>query len=358
MAGGLSGRAVWFAGPGRVEVREEPVAVPAAGEVLVETVCSAISAGTELLVLRGEAPADLAVDAALPAFAGAGAFRFPLRYGYAAAGRVIGLGESVAAGWLGRLVFALQPHGSHFTTATAELQSVPAGIEAEDAVLLANMETAVNLALDGAPLLGERVAVIGQGSVGLLLTGLLARFPLASLVTFDHYPLRREQSLALGAGRSLDPAEPGTHEVGWADLVYEVSGRPAALDLAVALAGYEGRIVVGSWYGAKRASVDLGGRFHRERLRLVSSQVSTIAPALRGRWDAARRFGAAWDGIRTLRPARLITHRFPVERAAEAYELLGQRPETALQVCLTYLNGGGGRCIRWRSGAASARGIA
>jgi threonine dehydrogenase-like Zn-dependent dehydrogenase len=224
---------------------------------------------------------------------------------------------------------------------------VPGDVAAEDAVFLANMETAVTLALDGAPLLGEQVAVFGQGVVGLLLTAVLARFPLGSLVTLDRFPGRRLLSETLGAQASFDPASPevlaqvraflqGNRQFAGADLAYEVSGSPAALDLAVAATGYHGRVVIGSWYGRKSVGLNLGGQFHRGRQRLMSSQVSSIAPDLRGRFSKGRCLGVAWQLLREIRPARLITHRLPLEEASRAYEMLDQRPEEAVQVVLTY----------------------
>jgi len=166
-------------------------------------------------------------------------------------------------------------------------------------------------------------------------------------VTLDQHPLRREQSLAMGAHTSLDPTAPealsqllsllqeGRPYAG-ADLTYELSGNPAALDQAIAATGFNGRVVIGSWYGQKRAGLDLGGRFHRSRIRLISSQVSTIAPEWGGRWTKSRRLEVAWWMLQQLRPAHLITHRFPITQAAHGYALLDQNPEQAIQVVLTY----------------------
>lgn len=336
---------VYFSTPYTVEVRYEPLGLPVAGQVTVQTEISAISPGTELLFYRGQVPADMAVDVSIGALAGA--VRYPLKYGYAAVGRVAELGPDVDATWLGRRVFAFNPHESAFHAAPESLIPVPDALSAEEAAFLPNMETAVNLVLDGAPAVGEQVAVLGQGVVGLLTTALLARFPLAALVTLDRFPPRRDRSLAWGATASLDPATEaalaqaksrlqGDRAHAGADLVYELSGSPAALDDAIALAGFNGRIVVGSWYGTKRAAVDLGGRFHRERLRLISSQVSTVAPEWSGRWTKSRRLAWAAEMLAQVRPAALITHRFPVEQAAEAYRLLDEAPGEAIQVILTY----------------------
>jgi threonine dehydrogenase-like Zn-dependent dehydrogenase len=219
---------------------------------------------------------------------------------------------------------------------------LPGQIPIEDVVFLPNMETAVNFVMDGSPILGERVVVFGQGIVGLLTAGLLARFPLACLITLDHYPNRRAASLVLGAQHSLDPGAPDTGRLletllpNGADLAYELSGSPSALDSAIACTGYEGRLVIGSWYGQKRANLDLGGRFHRSRIRLISSQVSTLASAFTGRWTKARRFEVAWEMIRQIKPSRFITHRFPLSRAGEAYQLIDRHPEETIQVVLDY----------------------
>jgi threonine dehydrogenase-like Zn-dependent dehydrogenase len=123
---------------------------------------------------------------------------------------------------------------------------------------------------------------------------------------------------------------------GGADLVYELSGVPSALDQAIAVTGFTGRVLVGSWYGQKPAHLDLGGHFHRNRIRLISSQVSTLAPELSGRWTKARRFQVAWEMIRKINPSRFITHRFPITQAHQAYQLLDQDPEGAIQVIFSY----------------------
>jgi threonine dehydrogenase-like Zn-dependent dehydrogenase len=302
-----------------------------------------------MLIYRGEFPADLPVDETIGALSGN--FSYPLQYGYSLVGQVAALGSQVEPDWQNRLVFAFQPHAGCFLARPEDLILLPEDVPAEDAVFLPNMETAVNFLLDGAPSIGEQVAVLGQGIVGLLTTALLARFPLASLVALDRYPARRNASLALGAQACLDPASPetiaaaraalqGSRPYPGADLVYELSGSPAALDQAIALAGFHGRVVIGSWYGRKRAAVDLGGRFHRSRIRLVSSQVSTLAPEHTGRWDKGRRFQTAWEMIRLIQPSRLVTQRFPISAAGEAYRLLDENPQETIQILFTYSSEG------------------
>ena len=344
----LARRALYFTGPSQVQIREEAFASPGPGEVLVRTLASGISAGTELLIYRGQAPTDLPADISLPALSGT--LDFPLKYGYAAAGRVIEVGASVDETVLGRTVFAFQPHQTRFVLPADQALVLADDLAPEEAVLLPNAETAVNLVHDGRPLAGEQVAIFGQGVVGLLTTALLGRMPLASLVTLDRYARRRQASLDFGAGHSFDPALDDTlpqllealqkrSDYAGADLVYELSGEPQALDQAIRAAGFDGRVVIGSWYGRKPAALDLGGRFHRSRIRLIASQVSTLAPELRGRWSHARRLQYTLAWLERLRPASLITHRFPFDQAADAYRLLAQQPQDAIQVVLTYGEG-------------------
>ena len=333
-------QSVIFSAPGQVTVCDELLADPAPNQVLVQTFCSAISPGTELLVYRGQFPEQLLVDDTIPSLAKE--FHYPLRYGYSCVGQVVALGSQVERQWEGRLVFAFQPHTSHFLAEPQELMPLPTGIEPENAIFLPSMETAVNFCMDGAPLIGERAAVFGQGIIGLLTVMLLAQFPLDSLVTLDCYPLRRKASLEVGAHASLDANARDVLEQlrdvqpGGADLVYELSGFPVALDQAIAAAAFSGRVIVGSWYGKKRAELDLGGHFHRNRIRLVSSQVSSLSPELSGRWTKGRRFEVVWEEIRRLQPKRFITHQMDVNDAPAAYNLLDQLPEETIQVVLEY----------------------
>eukprot|EP00741_Cyanophora_paradoxa_P023729 tig00021616_g22920.t1 len=337
---------LWFTGERSLEIQSVRLPEPGPGQVLVKAVVSAISSGTELLVYRQQVPTDMSVDSTLESL-GSEAFKYPLKYGYSMIGRVARVGEGVSELKAGDVVFSFQPHQSAFVAEAASLQRVPEGVAPEDAAFLPNMETAVNFIHDGRPALGEQVAVFGAGVVGLLTTALLARFPLASLVAVDGIEARRAAALAAGATAALAPEAPagalqgalrGGRDYAGADLAYEVSGAPAALDAAVAACGYSGRLVIGSWYGQKKVTLNLGGAgFHRGHLQLISSQVSSIPPELSGRWSKARRFGAAWEALREVRPAgRFVTHRVPFARAAEAYRLLDERPCECIQVLLTY----------------------
>lgn len=330
---------IFFTAPGRVEIRREPLPAPAPGQLLVQTLVSAISSGTEMLVYRGQFP-RMAVDASIPGLDCE--FAYPLAYGYAAVGRVIELGTGVAPEWRGRLVFSFQPHTSHFLASPEAVFPVPDGFSPEAACFLPNMETAVNLVQDGAPILGERVLVLGQGIIGLLTAGLLREFPLQALVTADCYDRRREASGRLGVTGCFDPEQPDFCPAArdllapGADLTFELSGNPRALNDAITLTRFSGRVVIGSWYGEKQTALDLGSSFHRSRLRLISSQVSTIAPELSARWDKSRRFATAWSALRRLQPEKWITHRFPLAKADEAYRLLSDSAAEAIQVIFEY----------------------
>ena len=333
-------RAVYFTAPGKVEIREAPLLPLKPGEILVKTLFSGISSGTEKLIYQGFFPQDLPLDDQFPGLREK--FNYPVKYGYAAVGKVIEMGPEVEETWLERMIFSFQPHQTYFTARIQDIHPIPPEIKVEDGVFLPNMETALNLVMDGAPLIGENIAVFGQGIIGLLTTALLSRFPLSGLITLDPLAHHRQVSLHLGATHSLDPDSPEVLETlnhlpgGGIDLTFELSGTPDALNLAIQATGFGGRILVGSWYGQKRASLNLGGRFHRNRIRLISSQVSSIAPELSGRWDKARRFNLTWEMIRRIQPGQLITHRLPIDQAAQAYQLLTEAPDETLQVIFTY----------------------
>ncbi len=338
-------KTLFFTAPKQIEIRESNISSLKNDEVLVETICSAISAGTEMLVYRGQFPHlsdshdNLSSD-----------LNYPLAYGYACVGRVVEIGKAVNSEWLNRMVFAFQSHTSHFITKTESLITIPYSLNSETACFLPTMETAVNLVQDGAPILGERVLVLGQGVIGLLTASLLSEFPLESLVTVDNYELRRNalnvegQKSKVGDFRLLtfDPSENDFHQQAksilqnGADLTFELSGSPSALNDAVALTTFSGRVVIGSWYGEKRSEIDLGGAFHRSRIKLISSQVSTISPELSGRWDKSRRFDVAWKALERIKPEKWITHKFSLNDAEKAYCLLDENPQETIQVLFAY----------------------
>jgi 2-desacetyl-2-hydroxyethyl bacteriochlorophyllide A dehydrogenase len=337
--GEVKRKTLYFTAPRQVEIREEPLPALGADDVLVETTCSAVSAGTEMLIYQARFPRDLEADSVITALRGG--FKYPVAYGYACVGVVRETGAQVDKLYKDKSVFAFQPHTSHFITRPDSLLPIPSSLSPDSACFLPNMETAINLVQDGAPIFGERVLVLGQGIVGLLTASLLNEFPLDTLVTADRYPLRCNSSPIM-PHLSFDPHKPGFRQEAkkllkqGADLTFELTGNPAALNDALALTCFSGRIVIGSWYGEKQVEVNLGGTFHRSRIKLISSQVSTIAPELEGRWNKARRFEAAWKALERIKPKKWITHRFAIDEAAQAYRLLDESPQETIQVLLTY----------------------
>jgi 2-desacetyl-2-hydroxyethyl bacteriochlorophyllide A dehydrogenase len=322
-----------------VSVREEALELPGSGEILLESIVSAISPGTEMLFYNGQLEEGALVDATLQCFRRE--LSYPLRYGYASVGRIVKAGDGVDPALVGRLAFAFTPHASASCVPVDLAIPVPDGITAEEAAFLASAETAVNLVLDSRPLLGERASVFGLGVIGLLTAGLLARFPLACLSGWDLHPLRVQAAASLGV-TAADPNEkpPG---VGTEDFAVEVSGSAAGFRLALSSCGFSGRLVIGSWYGTGtrgQAFDSFDTAFHRNRVRIVPSQVSTIDPSLTGRWSRARRLAEAWEAIRFLRPGRLITHRVPFSRAADAYRLIAGSQGETIQVMLVHESAG------------------
>lgn len=323
----------------RVECREVALAAPGAGEVLIESRYSAISPGTEAMIFSGAFPKDAALDAAIGSLKGR--FAYPFSYGYALVGKVSAVGPGVPEESIGRTCFAFHPHQDRAVVPLADCHRVPDGVPPEAALFLPQAEAALNLVMDGAPLIGERVLVFGQGVVGLLTAALLAEFPLERLVAAEPLAWRRELARSWGIEDTVDPTDTGSWQaalasLNGADLVFELSGSMPALNQAIEAAGFDSRIVVGSWYGAGTQPLDLGGRFHRNRLRLISSQVSTLNPALTGRWDKPRRIELAWRIVEQLQPQRLIAQSFPLASCQEAFEAVSARREGVMQVIFRY----------------------
>ena len=332
---------VWFTSPGTVELRASSAAAPGQGEVRIEARFSGISHGSELMVYRGEVPAELALDSTLPTLPGT--FSFPVKYGYASVGRVVDVGSGVNELAEGDLVFAFNPHETCYTVPTTVVIKLPQELDPRIGVFAANVETALNALLDAAPRLGETVVVIGQGVVGLLVTQLVRRAGASLIITSDLYENRRQLSRSAGAELVVDPTAESLAECVFsmtggagADVVIEASGQPRALDDAIAATAHEGRVLVVSWYGTRRAELALGSDFHRKRLTLRSSQVSKLDPPLSPRWTILRRRELAVRYLGELCLDDLISQVLPFDRAAEAYRLIDQRPAEVIQVVMDY----------------------
>jgi 2-desacetyl-2-hydroxyethyl bacteriochlorophyllide A dehydrogenase len=319
----MNARELWFTAPGHVEIRERVLPEPSSDETLILTELCGISAGTERLVWQGRFPEGIVLDEGIPALNRPSGY--PCPFGYNLVGKIPG-----SSG----LHLAFHPHCDAAVVRKDSLITLPPHWPGELAVLLPNAETAFNLILDAAARAGERIIVFGLGIVGLLVTAMLARFPLESLTAVDPDPGRRNRAGTLAGVTVLSPDEASAVYADGADLIFELSGSPRALQGAVDNAGYAARIVVGSWYGTKPVTLDLGSSFHRKRLDIISSQVSTIAPELRGRWNHRRRMNFAIRWLEDIGNPDWVTHRFPLENAADAYNLIEENNEDWLQVVL------------------------
>ncbi|MGK3940251.1 zinc-binding alcohol dehydrogenase [Streptomyces sp. RP5T] len=261
-------RAFWLRSPGRGEVREVALPVPGEDEVLVRSLYSGVSRGTETLVFRGQVPESQ--YAAMRAPFQEGDFPGPVKYGYLSVGVV----EEGPAALKGRTVFCLYPHQTRYVVPASAVTVVPDDVPPARAVLAGTVETAVNALWDAAPLIGDRIAVVGGGMVGSSVAALLARFPGVRLQLVDSDPARAATAEALGAGFA-SPED----ALGDCDLVVHASATEQGLARSLELLAAEGTVVELSWYGDRRVSLPLGEAFHSRRLTVRSSQVGTVSPA-------------------------------------------------------------------------------
>ena len=275
-------RAFWVAAPGRGEIRTEPLAPPASGEVQVRTLYSGISRGTESLVFRGRVPPSEFERMRAP-FQG-GRFPAPVKYGYASVGEV----EEGPPDLKGRVVFTLHPHQTRYIVPATAIHLLPVGTPPSRAVLAANLETAINGVWDARPLVGDRVSIVGAGAVGCMTAWLVARIPGCEAELVDTNPAKAAVAGALGVRFALPE-----NATGEADVVIHTSGAPAGLALALQLAAFEATVAELSWYGDQDVPLGLGRAFHARRLTITSSQVGSVAAAQRARWDTRRRMQLA-----------------------------------------------------------------
>lgn len=308
----MTARALWCTGPGEARIR--PACM---GEgVLVEALYSAISRGTEGLVLHGHVPRSEHDRMRGPGMEGD--FDFPVKYGYCSVGRVM---EGALAG---RLVFALFPHQTQYRLPETSLTLLPDGLPAGRAILAANMETALNIVWDSGASAGDRIAVIGAGVVGLLTGSLLAQLPGAEVTLVDVSPARAEIADALGVPCVLPEAAPEN-----CDVVIHTSATEPGLATALASAGLNARVIEASWHGTRPVTVALGAGFHSLRLQLISSQVGHLPAARTPRWDHARRMAKALTLLRDdARLDRLISGETAFDALPDAYARILRAPDT------------------------------
>lgn len=278
-------RALWYTKPGAVELRPEQVGKPNPDEAQVRTLYSGISRGTERLIFTGQVGTSEYERMRAPLQAGN--FPFPVKYGYCAVG-VVDIGPS---GLQGKTVFCLHPHQEVFNAPMAMLVPIPDGVPPKRATLAANAETALNALWDAGAGPGDRIAIVGAGIVGLMVTAIATRLPGAEVTVVD-VDLSRK-AIVESLGGTFLAAGSGQQAAGDADIVVHTSVTQAGLNTAISLAGLEGTIVELSWYGDKPVTIDLGGPFHSKRLKIVSSQVGQVSPGHRPRWSYRRRMETA-----------------------------------------------------------------
>ncbi len=319
-----------FVAPRRVALEPVDLPEPPAGRLLVRTLFSGISTGTELLAYRGLLDPDLAIDERIGSLGGT--FRYPFPYGYSCVGAVERSDGPVPTG---SVVFAFHPHQDRFVVDPDDVVALPPGTDPRTATLFPYVETALQLGLDAGPVAHETVAVLGLGAVGLI-TALLLQRAGATVVAADPSRGRRDLAAALGIA-AVEPDElPSRLPSSGVPILLELSGSPTALAGALDLLAHEGTALVGSWYGRQPVELPLGGAFHRRRLTIRSSQVSTVPAALAGRWDVDRRRRVAVGLLGELPLSALATTEFPFGEAAAAYEALDRREAGVFHVALRY----------------------
>ena len=320
----VQARAFWVREPGVGEIRPATVPTPGPNEVLVRTLRTGISRGTETLVFRGGVPADQ--RAVMRAPHQEGDLPGPVKYGYLN----VGIVEAGPPNLLGRTVFCLYPHQSFFVVPADAVVVVPDDVPPDRAVLAGTVETAVNALWDAAPLVGDRVAVVGAGMVGLCVARLLTGIPGAEVTVVDVDPARAPGRV-LGAEFALPEAAPSG-----CDLAVHASATSAGLQLALDVLAPEGTVIDLSWYGDSEVTLRLGGSFHSSRLSVRASQVGTVSPAQRGRRTATDRLGLALQLLRDPAFDVLLTGSSPFDELPDVMSRLADGSLPALCHTVTY----------------------
>lgn len=320
-----SARAFWVTAPGRGKIQPVTLPPPGAGEIVVKTLFSGVSRGTEALVFGGRVP-ESEHDRMRAPFQ-EGDFPAPVKYGY----MNVGLVEDGPDGLRGRPVFALYPHQTRYVLPASWAHTLPDDLPPRRAVLAANMETALNGIWDARPHAGDRIAIIGAGTVGCLAAYLAARIVGCRVELIDVNPARAAIATALGV--PFAEPEAAARDV---DLVLHASGAPGGLETALQLAGLEAAIVELSWYGDRAVTLPLGQAFHAKRLTIRSSQVGRLAPAQQPRWDTRRRMALALDLLRDPALDVLLTGESPFERLPDTMARLASGDGEPLCHVITY----------------------
>ena len=319
----LTARQFWIRAPGRGEIVTADLDPRPADHVLVRTLYSGISRGTEALVFRGEVP--VSQHQAMRAPFQEGEFPGPVKYGYCSVGEVLEEPDYPGRGSVGRIVFCLYPHQDLYSVPASAVSDLPDDLPPGRAVLTANMETAVNAVWDARPAAGDVILVIGAGVVGLLIGWLCRQVPGARVSVVDVDPSRQSVAQELGL-EFLDTAPLDAD----ADLVFHASGSSDGLASALGAAGTEATVLEVSWHGTRSVPLPLGEAFHSRRLTLRSSQVGSIPPERAARWSRTRRRELALDLLRDTRLDALITDETDFDTLPDVMAELSRNPRGVL----------------------------
>ena len=322
---GAEAHAFWVRAPGAGEIRPVRLPEPRDGDLIVRTLRSGVSRGTETLVFRGGVPPDQYEVMRAPFQEGD--FPAPVKYGYLNVGVV----EEGPAELRGRTVFCLYPHQTVYVVPAGAVTVVPEGVPPARAVLAGTVETAVNALWDAAPLLGDRVTVVGAGMVGCCVARLLSRFPASQVTLVDVDPGRADVASAIGVEFAL----PGD-AAGDRDLVVHASATSAGLQRSLELLASEGTVIELSWYGDSEVRLSLGGAFHSARLGIRASQVGTLSPARSGRRTTGDRLALALELLRDPAFDALVTGESPFSELPEVMARLAAGSLPALCHTITY----------------------
>lgn len=318
-------RALWYTAPRVCAIRECALGPLKSDEVLIRSLFSCVSRGTEGLVLRGDVPES--EWARMRAPFQEGDFPFPVKYGYANVGEVLD-GPSHL---IGSRVFSLFPHQTVFSLPLEACVPIPASLPSPRAGLAANMETALNALWDGKPSPGDHICVVGGGVVGLLTAYVCQQLPGSTITLIDTNPRRAALAEAFGVAFAQPEQAPADQ-----DLVFHTSATASGLSTALRSAGDGATVIEMSWYGDKRVEVPLGADFHSRRLKLVSSQVGTIAAERLARWTYRRRLETAMSLLDDPVLDRLISHQVPFEDAPDRLPEVLNTPSDVLAALIVY----------------------
>lgn len=303
-----SSRQYWTEAAHTGALREVPVPQPAPGELLIETLHSGISRGTESLVHRGEVPA--AITELMQAPFQLGALPFPVSHGYLNVG-VVRQGRSEL---IGQTVFTLAGHREHVVVPEAAAHVLPEGCPPQRALFAGIGEVGLNGLWEGPVMIGDRVAVVGGGLIGLTTALLASKMALQRLQVVEVDAERRTFIRDLG----LDAVAPEQADLD-NDVVLHSSSSSAGLATSLRLAGDDAVIVEQSWYGTGDQQVPLGADFHARRLRIVATQVGQVPGPRRMRRTRGQRLATALSMLDS-RFDRLISGRSPLAQLPDVMQ--------------------------------------